>query len=259
MSHMRIFVFPDRAAMSEAAARHVARSLTSAIADRGDVRIVAATAASQLDFQRALVRQPGVDWSSVEVFQLDEYIGLPDDHPAVFRRMLRENVIDPASLGRVHLLELDAGADPDAVRARMNRVLAERPLDLAVLGIGENAHLAFNDPPADFDTTDPYIVVALDHVCRSQQVGEGWFPTLEDVPSKAVTMSIRQMLSAREVVVIVPDQRKAAAVKATFESPTDPNVPASILRTHAHVTLYLDEAAASAVDPGMLQTYLRLP
>ena len=253
---MKIFVHPNRQAMSEAAARHVAASLGRAISKQGDVRLVAATAASQLDFQRALVRQPGIDWSGVEVFQLDEYIGLPDEHPASFRSMLRSNLIDPTSLGRYHLIE---GSDPEVARARMSRAIAERPVDLAVLGIGENAHLAFNDPPADFETTDAYIVVSLDDACRKQQVGEGWFRQLDDVPTTAVTMSIRQMLSARELVVIVPDERKAAAVKAAIESPIDPKVPASILRTHDNVTLYLDEAAASAVDPGELKAYVNMP
>jgi glucosamine-6-phosphate deaminase len=256
---MKVFIFPNRQAMSEAAARHVASSLARAIAAQGDVRMVPATAASQLDFQRALIRQPGIDWSGVEVFQLDEYIGLADSHPASFRSMLRTNLIDPTSLGRYHLIEISAGSDPDVARTRLNRAIAERPVDLAVLGIGENAHLAFNDPPADFETTEPYIVVSLDEACRTQQVGEGWFPRLEDVPTTAVTMSVRQMLSARELVVIVPDQRKAAAVRAALESPVDPNVPASILRTHDNVTLYLDEAAASAVDPGELKAYLSVP
>ena len=253
---MKVFVFPNRQAMSEAAARHVATSLARAISTQGDARMVPATAASQLDFQRALVRQPGIDWSRVEIFQLDEYIGLPDSHPASFRTMLRANLIDPTSLSRYHLVE---GSDPEAARARLNRAIDGRPVDLAVLGIGENAHLAFNDPPADFETTDPYIVVTLDEACRQQQVGEGWFARLEDVPTTAVSMSVRQMLSAQELVVIVPDERKAAAVKATLESPVDPNVPASILRTHGNVTLYLDEAAASAVDPGALKNYLAIP
>jgi glucosamine-6-phosphate deaminase len=228
--------------MSQAAAEHVAGVLQRVIVERGEARVVAATAASQLEFQRALIQQAGVDWSAVELFQLDEYIGLAADHPASFRRMLRENLIDPLSLPRFHLIE---GADPEAARARMNAAIAGRPLDLAVLGIGENAHLAFNDPPADFTTTDPYIVVSLDDACRRQQVGEGWFPDLAAVPTTAVTMSIRQMLSAREIVVIVPDLRKAAAVKAALESPVSPTVPASILQTHDNVTLFLDEAAAS--------------
>jgi glucosamine-6-phosphate deaminase len=253
---MKVLIYPNRQALSEAAARHVAAALARAIAAQGDVRLVAATAASQLEFQRALVRQEGIDWSGVELFQLDEYIGLTDNHPACFRNLLRSNLIDPASLGRYHLIE---GPDPEMARARLCRAIVDRPVDLAVLGIGENAHLAFNDPPADFDTTDAYVVVSLDEACRRQQVGEGWFARLEDVPATAVTMSIRQMLSAREIVVIVPDERKAAAVKATLESPVDPKVPASILRTHENVTLFLDAASASAVDRGQLKTYVSIP
>jgi glucosamine-6-phosphate deaminase len=237
---MNVEVFPDRVSMSEAAARHVATTLRRVIAERGVARIVAATAASQLDFQRELTRLPGIDWSLVELFQLDEYVGLPPNHPASFRVMLRQNLINPTGISRYHVIE---GADPEATCAAMNRAIGGISIDVAVLGIGENAHLAFNDPPADFDTTAPYIIVALDETCRRQQVGEGWFRTLSDVPTTAVSMSIRQMLSADEVIVVVPDARKAAAVKATLESAIDPSVPASILRTHPNATLYLDRAA----------------
>jgi glucosamine-6-phosphate deaminase len=230
--------------MSAAAAQHVADVLRRVIGERGRVAIVAATAASQLDFQRELVRAPRVDWARVELFQLDEYIGLPRDHPASFKRMLFENLIEPTGMTSYHVIE---EGDPENIRSALNRDLSKVAIDLAILGIGENAHLAFNDPPADFDVRDPYIVVNLDKACRQQQVGEGWFPRLEDVPAKAVSMSIRQMLSAREIVVIVPDQRKAAAVKATLESEIGPAVPASILRTHNNVTLFLDEGAASLI------------
>lgn len=230
--------------MSSAAASHVAATLRRVIAERGQVRVVVATAGSQLEFQRALVGEPDIDWPRVEVFQLDEYIGLPAGHPASFRRLLYDNVIDHTDIATVHLI---GEAGDDAKRAALNARIASVPIDLAILGIGENAHLAFNDPPADFETTDPYIVVELDRVCRQQQVGEGWFPTLDDVPTRAVSMSIRQMLSARELVVIVPDERKAAAVKASVEGLVTPMVPASILRTHPNATLYLDEPAASTL------------
>jgi glucosamine-6-phosphate deaminase len=243
---MKVHVYPDRQTMSRAAARHAAATLQRVIRERGIVRVVAATAASQLDFQRELVRADFVDWSRVELFQLDEYIGLPDGHPASFRAMLRANLAEPAGITRVHAIE---GGDPALARDAMNRRIAGAPLDLAVLGIGENAHLAFNDPPADFETRQPYIVVALDEACRQQQVGEGWFARLEDVPTTAVSMSIREMLSAREIVVVVPDRRKAEAVRAALEAAVSPAVPASILRTHPNATLYLDEAAASLLDP----------
>jgi glucosamine-6-phosphate deaminase len=242
---MTVHIFETRQLMSAAAAGHVAASLRQTIADRGVARIVAATAASQVDFQRELVRAPGVRWSEVELFQLDEYIGLPEDHPARFRRMLRQNLIEPAGITRYHLIE---NGDPFEVSAALNSTLSGAALDLAILGIGENAHLAFNDPPADFQTADPYIVVTLDDACRRQQVGEGWFAGLDDVPRRAVSMSVTQMLKSREIVVVVPDARKAAAVRATLHADVSPGVPASILRTHENVTLYLDDAAASELD-----------
>jgi glucosamine-6-phosphate deaminase len=160
---------------------------------------------------------------------------------------LRENLIDPAGIATYHFL--DAEANADEVRARVGAALDREEVDVMFAGIGENGHLAFNDPPADFVTTEPYIVVTLDDACRRQQVGEGWFARLEDVPATAISMSIRQILKAREMIVVVPDERKAAAVKATLEGPISPAVPASILRTHPNVTVYLDEPAASQLDP----------
>lgn len=231
--------------MSAAAAAHVAATLRRVLAEQGHARVVVATAASQLEFQRALVAESGIDWPRVEVFQLDEYIGLGANHPASFRRLLYDNVIDHTGITTVHLIG-EAG-DP-VKRATLNARLAGVQIDLAILGIGENAHLAFNDPPADFATTEPYVVVTLDQVCRQQQVSEGWFASLGDVPASAVSMSIHQMLSAKELVVIVPDERKAAAVKASIEGEVTPMVPASILRTHGNATLYLDEAAASGLE-----------
>lgn len=241
LTFMEIRVYPTRAEMSRAAATHAAASLRRVVGERGHATVVAATAASQLEFQRALSSTPDVPWDEVELFQLDEYIGLPQGHPAAFRQLLFENVIRPTGITKYHLID---GSDADRSRAALNAVLAETVVDAAWLGIGENAHLAFNDPPADFTTRDPYIVVSLDDTCRRQQVGEGWFATLDDVPTTAVSMSIQQMLRAREILVIVPDARKAAAVKATREAEISPAVPASILRTHPNVTLYLDEAAA---------------
>jgi len=244
---MNVRIEPDRRAMSAAAAAHAAGSIRRAIDRRGKARIVAATGASQLDFLAALTPTTGIDWSRVELFHLDEYAGLPESHPASFRRYLRENLIEPTRLGKYHFL--DGEGNLDEVRARVGRALAEEDVDVMFAGIGENGHLAFNDPPADFETTEPYIVVKLDEACRRQQVGEGWFAKFEDVPDTAISMSIRQMLKAREMLIIVPDARKAAAVKATLEGEIGPAVPASILRTHPNVTLYLDRAAASLLPP----------
>ena len=244
---MNVRIEHDRRAMSAAAATHAAGSIRGAIDRRGKARIVAATGASQLDFLAALTAESGIDWARVELFHLDEYVGLPESHPASFRRYLREHLIDRTRVGRYHFL--DGEGKPDEVRARVGRALSEEDVDVMFAGIGENGHLAFNDPPADFETTEPYIVVKLDEACRRQQVGEGWFARVEDVPDTAISMSIRQMLSAREMLIIVPDTRKAAAVKATMEAEISPAVPASILRTHPNVTLYLDEPAASLLKP----------
>ena len=239
--------------MSRAAARHAAASISGAVKDHGKARIVAATGASQLEFLSALTDTTVVPWPQVEMFHLDEYVGIPADHPASFRRYLREHLIDKTAMGAVHLLDVDD--DPAAACRRTGEALAAAPIDVAFVGIGENAHLAFNDPPADFHTTLPYIVVALDEACRRQQVGEGWFAGLDDVPVEAVSMSIQQILKSREIIVIVPDERKAAAVQASLEGDVRPDAPASILRTHPNVTMYLDEAAASRLSPAVRGQY----
>jgi glucosamine-6-phosphate deaminase len=247
---VRIHVSPDSDAMSAAAARHAERVLADAIAANGVARVIAATGNSQLGFLRHLTASPRIDWSRVELFHLDEYIGLDADHPASFRRVLHEHLVDRAGIRTFH--ELDGNADPDTVCRTVGAALARAPIDVAFVGIGENAHLAFNDPPADFETTAPYLVVTLDEACRRQQVGEGWFPSIAAVPTRAISMSIRQILAAREILVIVPDERKAAAVAAVLTGPITPEVPASILREHANATLYLDAASASRTDPSAL-------
>lgn len=247
---MRIHLSPDYDAMSAAAAVHAERLLARKIEARGLARVIAATGASQLGFLHRLARSTSVDWSRVELFHLDEYVGLPADHPAGFRRVLREHFVDRTGIPVFH--ELDGNGDVDVVLRTIGDAIASAPVDVAFVGIGENAHLAFNDPPADFETTEPYLVVSLDEACRRQQVGEGWFPTITDVPSRAISMSVQQILAAREILVIVPDQRKAAAVAAVLAGPITPNVPASILRTHDRTTLYLDDASASQVDPDLL-------
>jgi len=237
--------------MSAAAAEHAASSLRRVLNRSGNARIVAATGASQLEFLRALTALTSVDWTRVELFHLDEYVGIPESHPASFRRYLRENLIDKTGIRNYHFLD---GTRPvqDVIR-EVGRELSSAPIDVMFAGIGENGHLAFNDPPADFDTIDPYILVKLDEACRQQQVGEGWFARLEDVPTTAISMSIRQMMKANELLVIVPDERKAGAVKASLEGDITPLVPASIIRTHPNVTLFLDEPAASRLQRETLQ------
>lgn len=240
-------IYPDRQAASTAAARHAAQVLKSAIAERGEARIIAATGASQIDFVNALIEEPGIDWAKVEMFHLDEYVGLPIDHPASFRRYLLDRLIKPAGIQRYHLL--DGESDPEAVCREVGAALQSGPIDVAFAGIGENGHVAFNDPPADFENEAPYLVVNLDEACRRQQLGEGWFPTLEDVPKQAITLSVQQLMKVKEVITVVPDERKAAAAKACLEGPISPDAPASILRQHPGNRFYFDQPAASKLSP----------
>jgi glucosamine-6-phosphate deaminase len=243
---MQIRTYRDRQTMSRAAALHAAAAMRDAIGRTGVARIIAATGASQLDFLEVLTAE-SIDWTAVEMFHLDEYVGLPLAHEASFRRYLLERLITKVGIGRYHLL--DGERDPTRVAEEVGRELTAEPVDVAFVGIGENAHLAFNDPPADFETEQPYLIVTLDEACRRQQVGEGWFASVADVPSQAISMSVRQILKAREIICVVPDTRKAVAVRASVEADISPMVPASILRTHPNTTVYLDAASAALLRP----------
>lgn len=249
---MIIKVFADKTELAAAAAARAAAAIKAAIEQRGQARIIAATGASQFEFLAALIKTPGVDWSKVEMFHLDEYIGLPVDHPASFRKYLQERLIGPAGIKKYHLL--DGEADPVKATNGVGREIASAPIDVAFVGIGENGHLAFNDPPADFETEEPYIVVTLDEPCRMQQVGEGWFPSLAETPAQAISMSVNQILKAREILCITPDARKARAVKHCFENEISPLYPASALRKHNHTTVYLDRNSASLLDPKLISS-----
>lgn len=245
---MQVRIFENKQTLAQVAAEHAAQSLRTAIRENGMVRLVAATGASQFEFLEVLTAAPGIDWSKLELFHLDEYVGLPVTHPASFRKYLYDRLIRKTGITQHHLL--DGEGDPYAVAQRVGAELAAKPVDIAFAGIGENGHLAFNDPPADFETEAPYLVVQLDQACRQQQVNEGWFPTVADVPAKAISMSIRQILRAKEILAIVPDARKAQAVKACLEGDIGPMAPASILRSHLHTTVYLDNASASLLSRG---------
>lgn len=240
---MNIKVFKDKATLAATAADQAASILRKAISEKGAARIIAATGASQFEFLDALTAMPGIDWSRVEMFHLDEYIGLPMSHPASFRSYLLKRLINKVGIIRYHLL--DGESDPALVAREVGAKLASALIDVAFVGIGENGHLAFNDPPADFETEEPYLVVNLDEACRRQQMGEGWFATLADVPLSALSMSVRQILKAQEIICVVPDARKARAVAACFEGQVSPEVPASILRTHPRCTVYLDDDSAA--------------
>jgi len=246
---LQIKVLADKQSLGRTAAEHAANSLRAVIRAHGSARVVAATGASQFEFLEALTSAPGIAWSRVELFHLDEYVGLPIAHPASFRRYLLERIIQKTGITQHHLL--DGEGDPQAVAKQVGHQLASRPVDILFAGIGENGHLAFNDPPADFETEQPYLLVELDQACRRQQVNEKWFATLEEVPRRAISMSIRQILRAKEILVMVPEIRKAEAVKSCLEGAISPLAPASILREHAHTTVYLDRDSASLLHPGM--------
>jgi glucosamine-6-phosphate deaminase len=256
---MLLRVFKDRISLGQAAAEQAANAIRQALAERGAARIIAATAASQLEFLDALTKMSGIDWSRVEVFHLDEYIGLPITHPGSFRKMLLEQLVRKTNISKYHLLDGDA-ADPAEVARREGKALAAALIDIAFLGIGENGHIAFNDPPANFKIADPYIIVNLDEACRQQQVGEAWFANLSQVPKRALSMSVQQILKAKEILAVVPDRRKAEAIRKCFEGEISPMAPASILRTHPNSTIYLDNASASLLGPalqGELQKHAR--
>jgi len=242
--------FDDKKEMARVAADQAAFILRDTIQKQGKARLIAATGAAQFEFLEALTTLPAIDWKRVEMFHLDEYIGLPETHPASFCRFLKERLIQKTGMVHYHLLNGDE--DPAEVIRRTGEALQSEAIDVAFVGIGENGHLAFNDPPADFETEEPYIIVTLDEPCRRQQLGEGWFDSLADVPRRAISMSVRQILKTKQILCIVPDARKANAVKACFDGEISPLAPASILRTHPNTTVYLDKNSAALLPPATL-------
>jgi len=245
---MQVIVSETKPEMGRRAAQNGAEKIRQALADRGAANLVVATGMSQFEVLAELVAAPDIDWSRVTAFHLDEYIGMPITHPASFRKYLKERFVDrlPRPLAAFHYISGEG--DGAAECRRLGEIIAAHPIDVAFVGIGENGHLAFNDPPADFDTEAPYLVVNLDEACRRQQLGEGWFPTLDDVPRQAISMSIRQILKAGTIICSVPDARKAEAVRASLEGPVTPDVPASVLQRHADTTVYLDQASAALLS-----------
>lgn len=244
---MDIQIFETKQELGKQAAQVGAKAIREAIQQKGHANIIVATGASQFDTLSALVEEPGIDWSVVTGFHLDEYIGLDDQHPASFRKYLRERFVERVPLKAFHYVDGSA-ADPAAECTRLGKLIEQFPIDVAFVGIGENGHLAFNDPPADFETTEPYLVVNLDDACRQQQFGEGWFETFDAVPEQAISMSVKQILKTGTIICSVPDERKAEAVKNTVEAEISPEIPASILKTHSATTLFLDQPAASLLQ-----------
>jgi glucosamine-6-phosphate deaminase len=244
---LRVAILPDGAALAAAAAADAAEILRRAISERGAAHAMFATGNSQLAFLDALVREPDVSWPAVVGFHMDEYVGITPDHPASFRRYLRERLVDRVPIGAFHFIDGDA-PDPGAECPVYAELLAEHPLDLCCLGIGENGHLAFNDPPvADFDDPLDVKIVDLDDDCRRQQVGEGHFPDVAAVPARAITVTIPALLRSAAVLAVVPEPRKRDAVQRALEGPVATACPASVLRTQAHAVLYLDAESAAGL------------
>jgi len=239
---MEVIISNTREELGKKAAAKGAGLIREAIRKRGEASIIVATGASQFQMLEALVRED-IDWKKVTSFHLDEYIGLPAIHPASFRKYLKERFAVKVPLKKFNYVNGDD--DPVKECRRLGRLIRKHAIDVAFIGIGENGHIAFNDPPADVLTEDPYIIVNLDDACRRQQLGEGWFPSFEDVPDRAISMSVKQIMKSEHIICTVPDLRKAEAVRRTMKEDISPMIPASVLRNHKAAWLYLDKDSSS--------------
>lgn len=243
---MEISVFSDPIALGQQAGKIGAQLIRSAIKSQGFANIILATGTSQFETLKQLLQEKQVDWSRVTVFHLDEYIGIPITHRASFRKFLKERFFDQVNVKAYHLI--DGEHNPEQECKRLSGIIEQHPIDVAFVGIGENGHLAFNDPPADFHTKEPYIIVELDEACRMQQLGEGWFPDLASVPKRAISMSIQQIMGSKNIICSVPDLRKAQAVKACLEGEVSHMHPASILQNHGSCWIFLDYSSSSLLS-----------
>jgi glucosamine-6-phosphate deaminase len=242
---MKVEICASKQALSEKAAQDGAERIRDALRARGEANVVVATGTSQIEMLEHLVAAGDIDWHHVTGFHLDEYVGLPITNPASFRLYMWQRFVQPLPLPLRAFFYIEAEHDPEAERRRLGEIITRHPIDVAFVGIGENGHLAFDEPPADFQTEAPYLVVELTLASRLQQVGEGWFASVDDVPRRAITMSVRQIMKSAAIVCAAPDQRKARAVQAVVEGPVTPLVPASILQCHPEATIYLDPSSAS--------------
>lgn len=241
---MKVKIFETKQGMGKAAAKEAVRILTSTIKEKGEAVFIAATGASQFEFLENLTSIPSIDWSKMTMSHLDEYIGIPETHPASFRKYLKEKLIDKVHPGSVYLIK-GGTEDPELECERLGKIIGQKEVDVAFVGIGENGHLAFNDPPANFNTEKPYIIVALDDACRRQQVGEGWFKSVDDVPKQAISMSVKQIMKSKHIICTAPDMRKAQAVKDCFKgNKISPECPASILKKHDNCFVFLDDQSS---------------
>lgn len=238
---MEIIIAENKEELGKKAAAEGAELVKKAIGEKGFANIIVATGASQFEMLSELVKE-NIDWSVVTGFHLDEYIGIDETHPASFRKYLKERFVSLVPLKEFHYVN---GNEAENECKRLGEIISQHPIDVAFVGIGENGHLAFNDPPADFETEEPYLVVNLDENCRKQQLGEGWFPNLEAVPKQAISMSVKQIMKSKHIICSVPDERKADAVRNTIVCDVTPIVPASVLQDHPSAWLFLDKASAS--------------
>lgn len=244
--NLEVKIFENKEKLGEASAISVAEKLTQAIAEKGRANLILATGASQFQFLEHLQKLE-IDWKKITVFHLDEYKGMAVTHPASFRKYLKERILDKVLPKQVYYLGGDA-EDIDAEVARYEELLRNHPVDVACIGIGENGHIAFNDPPvADFSDPKLVKVVELDEACRKQQLGEGWFPTFDDVPTHALSLTIPAIMNCSHINCVVPDERKADAVFNTLNAEISTACPATILRTHPSTILYLDKNSASKI------------
>ena len=241
---MNISIQKDPESLGIEAAKKAAMLIREAIQSNGNANIILATGSSQFETLKQLIEEKDIEWNKVTMFHLDEYIGLPLSHKASFRKYLKERFLDKVPpLEAVHLI--NGETDPQQECDRLGDLIRKTPIDVAFVGIGENGHLAFNDPPADFDTEQPYIIANLDRECRQQQVNEDWFGSVEDVPKQAISISVKQIMLSKHIVCSVPGARKAKAVKDCLEQEVSNLYPASILQNHADCYLFLDEPSAS--------------
>jgi glucosamine-6-phosphate deaminase len=248
---MDIVISDDNIEMGKVAGTAAAKVIRNAISEKGTANIILATGTSQFETLRHLIADDAIDWSKVVMFHLDEYIGLSITHPASFRKYLKERFLaNVPPLQAAYLI--DGETDPQSECDRLGKLLEKHPIDVALVGIGENGHLAFNDPPADFEIEQPYIVVALDDLCVQQQYGEGWFSSIDEVPRHAISMSVKQIMKSKQIICSVPDARKAQAVKNSLENPVNNLYPASILQMHQQCTIYLDRSSAALLTPSIL-------
>ena len=244
---MKVIIKEDKVEVGKEAASIAYDAIAKVIEEKGEANIIAATGASQFEFFESLTSMRDLDWSKVRMFHLDEYVGISIEHPASFRKYLKERFIDKTGIKEYYFLDGDVENLEEEV-GRLNNIISKHKIDIAFVGIGENGHLAFNDPPADFEEEKPYIVVALDEKCKKQQMGEGWFKTIDDVPKQAISMSVKQIMKSEIILCTVPDRRKAEAVHICMDKEISPQYPASILRDHKECYLILDKDSAFLLE-----------